>query len=109
MTKEAYFEMCEQLGQEPVEDEIPIDSSDFPDLVYTIIIVYSKLKDNWDGMSGRYMGKDYTIVFQLFDLYDIQSQEERLLAMDFLYTIDSTRIKLVSDKITSKTNSKAPR
>lgn len=103
--------MCEQLKQEPIEEEIPLDSSDFPDLVYTAILIYSKLKDNWDPMGGRYMGKDYTIVFGLFDLYNIDSQEERLLIMDFLQTIDSARIKIVSDKIAVQTasKSKAPR
>ena len=34
MTRERYFKMCEQLGQEPKEEEIPLDASDFPDIVY---------------------------------------------------------------------------
>ena len=28
MTKEQYFEMCEMMGSEPVEDEIPVEFDD---------------------------------------------------------------------------------
>ena len=30
MTKEMYFEMCEALGNDPVESEIPVELDDFP-------------------------------------------------------------------------------
>lgn len=99
MTKEAYFEMCEQLKMEPIEDDIPIDTSDFCDLVTTCITVYSKLRDIWDPMGGKFLGKDYVLVFDLFNLYNITDQEEQILAMEFLTTIDIARIKIISDKI----------
>ena len=38
MTKEQYFEMCEALGNEPAESEIPIEFDDFP-LVDSILIL----------------------------------------------------------------------
>lgn len=104
MTKEAYFDMCEQLKMEPVESEIPVDIGDFPDLVQTCLVVYSKLKDNWDPTVGKYMGKDYNIVFQLFDLYGVDSYEERILLMDLMQIMDNTRIKLSSDKVSAELN-----
>ena len=32
MTRERYFKMCEQLGQEPNLEEIPPDIEDFPEI-----------------------------------------------------------------------------
>jgi hypothetical protein len=105
MTKEAYFEMCEQLGTEPIEEEIPLEIDDFPSLVQNCFIVYQYLTDNWDTMGGNYLGKDYSIVFSLFDVYDVE-KSERLLALEFLQRMDSIRSKIVSDKIKQKTPQK---
>lgn len=112
MTKEAYYEMCEQLNMEPVEADIPVDISDFPALVQTCLIIYSKLKDNWDATVGKYMGKEYSIVFDLFDLYSVESADERIFLMDLMQIIDNTRIKMSSDKVAaelSRQKSKKPR
>jgi hypothetical protein len=47
MTKDMYFEMCDQMGQEPVESEIPLDLNDFPDIVQAAFTIYSILSDQW--------------------------------------------------------------
>lgn len=112
MTKDAYFDMCEQLQTEPVESEIPVEISDFPELIQTCLLIYSKLKDNWDPTVGKYMGKDYTIVFELFDLYSVDSVDERITLLDVMQTIDITRINISADKVKaelSKQKSKTPR
>ena len=44
MTKEAYFEMCEMLGSEPLESEIPLELDDFPDLGHHIL-AYPRVRD----------------------------------------------------------------
>ena len=102
MTKEAYFDMCEQMGTEPEEDEIPVEVDDFPELVQQAFVIYNVLADQWDGMSGQYMGKDYSIVFNLYVLYGIDNKEEQVLVLMFLQRIDSTRSSLVSDKLKAK-------
>ena len=102
MTKNAYFEMCEMLGHEPIEEEIPIEISDFPDLVQQCFVLYGILSDNWDAMGGGYMGKDYGIVFNLFQVYNIVQTEEILLCLDFLQHMDSVRQKLIAEKIKAK-------
>ncbi len=113
MTKEAYFEMCEQLQMEPVESEIPLEISDFPDLVQTGLLIYSKLKDNWDPTVGKYMGKEYTIVFELFELYGIESIDERITLLDLMQVVDHTRIVISADKVKAElskhNNAKKPR
>jgi hypothetical protein len=102
MTKDAYFEMCEMLGQEPLEHEIPVEVSDFPELVQQCFVIYGMLPDRWDSMGGGYMGKDYGIVFQLFDVYNIVDNEEILLCLDFLQHMDGVRQKLIAEKIKAK-------
>lgn len=109
MTKDTYFEMCEQMGVEPIEAEIPVDPSDFPELVETSMLIYTKLRDNWDGMSGRYLGKDYSLVPFLFNLYNVDNQEEQRLSMSFLQTMDTARTKIISDKVAAQTNSNKTR
>lgn len=102
MTKDAYFEMCEMLEQEPIEEEIPIEIGDFPDLVQQCFVIYQVLADNWDSMGGGYLGKDYSIVFNLFNIYNITESEEILLCLDFLQHMDGVRQKLIAEKIKAK-------
>lgn len=97
--------MCEELGVEPVEEEIPLDIEDFPELVQQCFVIYGLLADQWDSMAGQYLGKDYSIIFNLLDMYEIES-EERLLVMGFLQQMDAIRAKIVSDKIKQRTPQK---
>lgn len=98
MTKDAYFEMCEQLGQEPIDDEIPMDMADFDEFVQLCFTIYRYLSDIWDPMGGSYMGKDYSIVFNLMDAYLIDHPGDRVLILEILHMMDSIRIKIISEK-----------
>ena len=98
MTKEAYFEMCEILGSEPLDEEVPLELDDFPWLVQQAFVIHGMLSDIWEGMSGSYLGKDYSLLFNLFDLYGIDSAEEKLLATDFIKQIDAVRAKILYEK-----------
>lgn len=102
MSKDAYFEMCVALSIEPVEEDIPLEYSDFPYLVQVCFTIYSKLRDVWDPMGGNYLGKDLSIIFELFNLYYVDDQEERILCLDILQTMDNSRSKIISDKIKTK-------
>lgn len=102
MSKDAYFEMCEMLKQEPIDEEVPLELADFPELVQQCFIVYGILPDQWDSMGGGFMGKDYSIVFSLFQVYDIVDPAEVLLCLDFLQHMDGVRQKLIAEKIKSK-------
>lgn len=98
MSKDAYFDMCFQLGEDPIESEIPIELADFPELVQQAFSIYGVLKDCWDPMGGNYLGKDYSIVFNLFELYQLDNREECILVLDFLQHIDRVRSKIISAK-----------
>lgn len=79
--------MCEQLGSEPIDSEIPADFSDFPYIVQTAIQIHNIIPGIWDGMSGSYMGKDYSILPYLFD--EIYKVENKQLMMRFILTIEN--------------------
>jgi hypothetical protein len=101
MTKDTYFEMCEMLNQEPIESEIPIDPNDFPALVQETLTIYNLLEDRWDSMGGGYLGKNYSTVFNFFELYGIEPSET-LLVLEFLQHIDAVRSNLVAEKLKAK-------
>ena len=102
MTKDSYFEMCEMLGEEPIEAEIPLELSDLPEIVQQCFVMYGVLSDRWDSMGGNYLGKDYSILFNLFDIYQVSDPSEKLLSLEFLQHVDNVRSKLISDKIKAK-------
>lgn len=83
--------MCEQLGNEPLAEEIPPEYDDFPYSVQLAINIYSILSDKWEGFSGTYMGKDYTLLPYLVKLYNIENEAQTL---QFLLLID----RIVSEK-----------
>lgn len=101
MTKERYFEMCEALGSEPLESEIPIDLEDFPEEVQQAFQIYYLLKDIWDTMGGNYLGKDTSTLFNFFDLYDIE-KPNRLFIVNLIQQMDYARSKLISTKQKAK-------
>ena len=97
MTKSAYYEMCEALGTEPLEEEIPIEFGDFPILVQQVMNAYNYLPDKWDPMGGNYLGKDLAIVFTLFDTFLIDTIE-RSLQLELVMYLDNSRRKVLNKK-----------
>lgn len=98
MTKQAYFEACEMLGEEPVDDEIPVEFEDLPDVVQQALEVYSFLPDRWEGMSGTFLGKDYSIAFELFATYEIAHNSDKQLLLRIMSIVDGIRSRIIVDK-----------
>lgn len=68
--------MMEQLGSEPILEEIPISFEDFPHQVQEAINIFSILPDMWEGMSGTYMGKDYSILSYLANtIFEVEDEQ----------------------------------
>jgi hypothetical protein len=53
---------------------MPMDFADFPVEVQLAFFVYSYLPDRWEGMSGMYLGKDWSSVNEVFRIYQIEEQ-----------------------------------
>jgi hypothetical protein len=95
MTKEAYFEMCEALGTEPIESEIPVEISDFPVEIQEIFTIYYKLKDDWDTMNGIYLGKTYNGLVDILNIYEINKVDQKYF-LEWVAVIDAVRSKVLS-------------
>jgi len=74
MTPDQYIEMCEQMGWEINADEIPKDPSELPYDAQLALILLNSLPDNWEGMSGTWMGKDYSGLEAIMNIYEIQDR-----------------------------------
>jgi len=96
MTKDAYFEMCEMLNSEPIDSEIPTDYNDFPTEVQQAFNIYGKLRDDWDGMSGSYMGKHFEGIRDLFLLLEVPVEDHKTM-LELIDMIDKHRAKSIAD------------
>ena len=106
MTKDQYYEMCDMLGNEPNPEEVPVEFDDLPNIVQQALEIYGYLPDRWEGMSATFMGKDYSIVFELFTTYEIELNIEKRLLLRIMSVIDGIRSKIIQGKQNSKKSSK---
>lgn len=74
MSTEQYFEMCEQMGWEPKEEDIPVDPSNLSLEVQQSLVLLNALPDLWDGMNGVWLGKDYSGLLAVMDIYEIDDR-----------------------------------
>jgi hypothetical protein len=91
MTKDQYFDMCELLGSDPIQSEIPVEFLDFPDEVQLALSIYKQMRDEWEYMGGTYTGKNLNGIFELFEVYGIDQVDKRYY-LELIHMIDSIRI-----------------
>jgi hypothetical protein len=103
MSKDQYFEMCEALGNDPVESEIPIEFDDFPLEVQQAFNAYRMLRDEWDTMSGSYLGKSLIGIKDVLEATEIDTSEQKFIIM-LIRIIDNVR----SDEINNKKKTQEP-
>lgn len=101
MTKQQYFEMCEMLGTEPDEKEVPVEYEDLHSEIHESLNIYSKLKDDWDSMSGSYLGKNFIGITEIFNIYSVPEEDRRTI-FELLNLIDSIRAKMINSKKKTK-------
>jgi hypothetical protein len=63
------------MGWEPDENQMPLDPSSLSIEVQQTLVLLNALPDNWDGMSGTWMGKDYSGLSAIMDIYEIQDRK----------------------------------
>jgi hypothetical protein len=103
MTKDAYFEMCEALGSQPLESEIPVEFDDFPLEVQQAFNAYRMLRDEWDTMSGIYLGKSLIGIKDVLEATEVEPSEHKFIIM-LIRVIDNVR----SEEINSKKKTQEP-
>jgi len=84
MDIDKYLRICEELGEEPDPQKMPPDPSEFPEEVQVAFFISEMLEDNWEGMSGTYMGKLYHNLEYLFDLYEVENRKTVLFFIRML-------------------------
>lgn len=86
MTYEKYLMLCEQMGKEPKEEEIPISTEDLPPIVHKAINIFNTLNDRIVSDVG-YLGKDYTLLPTL-----IRNSSEKDLLIEIVVWLDKKHI-----------------
>lgn len=95
MTRERYLDMMEQLGKDPVSEEIPPDFEDLPEIMVHAVSTFNSLGDRVYPEIG-YVGKDYINLPFFLDMYDIEDTEYFL---EILSWLDSRAIKKSSEQL----------
>lgn len=103
MTRESYFELCEVMGNQPVEEEIPVEFDDFPLEVQQAFAVYRMLRDEWDTMNGLYLGKSLIGIKDVLEATEIEPDEQKFIIV-LVRMIDNVR----SNEINTKKLSEKP-
>jgi len=68
--------MCEQMGWEPKEEDLPQDGSNLSLECQQALTILNALPDNWEGMNGTWLGKDYSGLSAVMDIYEVESRRE---------------------------------
>lgn len=95
MTQEKYLNICEQLGQEPNPDKMPPSWEDLPEVAQIAINTFNALGDRVYPEIG-YVGKDYTNLPILLDIYGIEDTD---YFIEILNWLDARAIKKSSDNL----------
>lgn len=84
MTQEQYFAMCEQMGWEPREEEIPPDLGSLSYDSQVAMILFNLLSDRIEGMSGTWLGKEFSSLETFMNIYEVENRRDIL---DYIMTI----------------------
>lgn len=60
---------------------MPLTEQSFPAEVQVAFFMFNLLSDVWEGMSGTYLGKDWSSCSLIFDIYEIENRKETLYFM----------------------------
>jgi hypothetical protein len=88
--------MCEALGSDPVESEIPTEYEDLPLEVQEAVRIYNNLQDSWDYMGGNYIGKNLTGFKDILSIFEVAVEDHRAV-YELIMRIDRIRSKSIQD------------
>lgn len=64
------------MGVEPKEEDIPKDPSTFSLEAQQALVLLNALPDKWEGMNGIWLGKDYSGLVDIMDIYSVEEKRE---------------------------------
>jgi len=68
--------MCEQMGWEPKEEDIPMEVDSLSYNAQCALVLFQALPDNWEGMSGSWLGKNYSGLMDIMNIYQMDNKKE---------------------------------
>lgn len=90
--------MCQQLGNEPELNEIPVEVEDLPLEAQQALLAYRMLRDEWEGFNGLYLGKSLVGLSEILDFIECDDPQDRKLIVTLIQTIDVIRGNLINEK-----------
>ena len=81
---------------------MPPDRSEFPQEVQEAFMVHDFLPDRWDGMSGTYLGKDYSALETVLNVFEVADKQQVIL---FLKHIEARNMNKVNKELERKRKS----
>jgi len=94
-----YLKICEQLGEEPNPDKMPVTVDQYPLEVQQAFLIHDLLPDRWDGMSGSYFGKDMSALGSLLDIWEI---EDKRTIVYFIKHIEARKVDKINKELEQK-------
>lgn len=76
MNLQQYLDMCEQMGWEPDEDNMPTDFATLKEESQHAVNLFNMLPDKIEGMSGTWLGKDYSCLEVFMNIFEIENRRE---------------------------------
>ena len=95
MTQDKYLDMMEQLGKNPVPEELPPGFDDLPEIMQIAISSFNLMGDRIYPEIG-YVGKDYTNLKHFIEIYEVEDIE---FFLEILNWLDSRAIKKSSEQL----------
>ncbi|MCP3899111.1 MAG: hypothetical protein GY707_05190 [Desulfobacteraceae bacterium] len=93
--------MCEQLGTNPYDGEVPIDFGELCHQSQDALTLFEYCTDRWDTMNGSYLGKDLTNISFLLSMLSID-EPNWITVVDLLNVIIPYRVDSVNKKMKTK-------
>jgi hypothetical protein len=87
-----YLMICEQLGEEPDPERMPIEEYMFPTEVQLAFVIHALMPDRWDGMSGSYLGKDWSPLGALLDINEVDDKKQVTYFLKYIDVYYSEKI-----------------
>ena len=95
MTQDKDLDMMEQLGKNPVPEELPPGFDDLPEIMQLAISSFNLMGDRIYPEIG-YVGKDYTNLKHFIEIYEVEDIE---FFLEILNWLDSRAIKKSSEQL----------
>ena len=78
---------------------MPLELADLPADVQVAFFLYGFLEDKWEGNSGTYMGKIWTLIPFLFDMYSV---DEPKVMLYYMKTLEGITIEYRGEEQTKR-------